>query len=198
VTGLTAPEGGALLAIANEAIRSHLLGAAGEADLVAEAMASFPRLGQLGASFVTLRSPTGALRGCIGSIEPSRPLALDVAQNAVRAATADPRLPSVAPYELAALEVKVSVLSELVPMEVASYDELERTVRPGTDGLLVESGRHRGTFLPSVWAQVPEPARFLSMLWDKAGLRPGVWPAGLRVWRYQAAEVGPPAPAPPS
>jgi AMMECR1 domain-containing protein len=73
---------------------------------------------------------------------------------------------------------------------VHGIDELKLTVRPGTDGLLVADGPRRGTFLPSVWDQVPERDQFLGMLWKKAGLVPGAWPRALEVFRYETLEFG--------
>jgi AmmeMemoRadiSam system protein A len=140
-----------------------------------------------GATFVTLRR-AGQLRGCIGSLEARRPLAVDVAQNAVAAATRDPRFPALQPDEEADLEVKISVLTPPEPLAVASRDELVAAIRPGTDGLLIEAGRHRGTFLPAVWEQLPTVDDFLDQLWIKAGLEPRTWPANLRVARYRSEE----------
>lgn len=146
-----------------------------------------PALWRPGASFVTLRRG-GTLRGCIGSLEPRRPLAVDVADNATRAAFADPRFPPLTAEEAADLDIKISVLTPPEPVEVHSLAELRATVRPGIDGLLIEAGGHRGTFLPSVWDQLPGVDEFLTQLWHKAGLRPGDWPPGLRVSRYRTEE----------
>jgi AmmeMemoRadiSam system protein A len=146
-----------------------------------------PALWRPGASFVTLRRG-GALRGCIGSLEPRRPLAVDVGDNAVRAAFADPRFPPVSAAEEADLDIKISVLTPPEPVEVRSLAELREAVRPGVDGLLIEAGRHRGTFLPSVWDQLPDLDDFLTQLWRKAGLAPGDWPPDLRVHRYRTEE----------
>jgi MEMO1 family protein len=141
------------------------------------------------ATFVTLRC-RGRLLGCIGSMEPRRPLAADVAANAWSAAFADPRLPAVTRVDLVELEVKISVLGPLEPMAVSSPAELVASLRPGIDGVLVEGGRRRGTFLPSVWGQLVEVEAFVEHLWHKAGLRPGSWPPDLRVWRYGTLEFG--------
>lgn len=148
-----------------------------------------PRLRAPGASFVTLRTPDGALRGCIGSMEATEPLVVDVAVNARRAATRDPRFPPVTPHEVDRLEVHIAVLTPLQPLAVADLDHLRSALRPGIDGVLVEAGRHRGTFLPAVWAELPAVDDFLRHLWAKAGLSPGAWPPGVRIWRYQAVEV---------
>ncbi len=148
-----------------------------------------PALAEPGACFVTLRR-RGRLLGCIGSMEPRRPLAEDVAHNAWSAAFADPRLPAVAPDDLPELGVKISVLGPLRPMDVSSRDELAGELRPGIDGVLIEARGHRGTFLPSVWEQVGSVDAFLDHLWRKAGLRTGRWPHDLVVWRYETVEFG--------
>lgn len=175
-----------LLDAAEEAIRARLEDRAPTPP----ALPSDPLLAAPGASFVTLRSAAGALLGCIGTIEPVRPLIDDVAENAVRAAFADPRLPPLTPGQFPSVQIKVSVLTPLEPLSVTSVADLEATVRPGVDGLLIQAGRHRGTFLPSVWEQVADRRTFLGMLWQKAGLEPDSWPLGLRVWRYGTEEFG--------
>ncbi len=143
-----------------------------------------------GAAFVTVRRTSGDLLGCIGSLEARRPLAEDVAANALAAAFADPRFSGVTAADLADAELHVSVLTPTEPMDVRSRDELRAAVRPGIDGLLIESAGHRGTFLPSVWEQLGDVDTFLDHLWSKAGLRPGTWPHDLRVWRYGTVEAG--------
>jgi AMMECR1 domain-containing protein len=70
-------------------------------------------------------------------------------------------------------------------------------VRPGLDGLLVEAGAYRATLLPSVWEKVPEPDRFLDVLWHKAGLRPRDWMPGTKVRRYTTEELADAGPRPP-
>lgn len=152
-------------------------------DLVALA----PALHAPGASFVTLER-RGALRGCIGCLEAVEPLALSVAGNAVKAAR-DPRLPAVEPFELPELEVKISVLSPLEPLEVASEEELLETLRPGVDGLVVRDGPHGATFLPGVWASLPSPRDFVRELKRKAGLPDAPGSAALQWWRYTVEEV---------
>jgi AmmeMemoRadiSam system protein A len=154
-----------------------------------------PALRALGAAFVTLESG-GALRGCIGSLEPVRPLFLDVAHNAVKAMS-DPRLPPVARAEWPGLDVKVSVLSCLEQLPADGRDELLAALRPGVDGLIFTDDRLRATFLPAVWAKLPEPARFVAALLDKGGWPSGAWPTRLRVHRYTATEFLNRSPRPP-
>lgn len=137
-----------------------------------------------GACFVTLRRD-GELRGCIGSVVARRPLADDVRENAVGAALRDPRFAPVAAGEIDGLAIEVSVLSPLEPLPAAGRAELAARLRPGVDGVLLESLAHRGTFLPAVWRHYPEPADFVHQLERKASLDPAAeWPADLAVYRY--------------
>ncbi len=140
-----------------------------------------------GASFVTLRRH-GDLRGCIGSLTPTRPLAVDVARNAEAAAFSDPRFPPLEATETADLEIKISVLTAPEPLEVFSWEALADAVEPGRDGLVVEAPGLRGTFLPAVWDQLPRTEDYLDHLWTKAGLTPRAWPPGITVSRYRAEE----------
>jgi AmmeMemoRadiSam system protein A len=136
-----------------------------------------------GASFVTLRL-RGALRGCTGSLEAVRPLVCDVARNAWRSATADPRFAPLREVELAGLDVHVSVLSPLEPVAADSEPELLGQLRPGVDGLVLREGRRCATFLPAVWESLSDPREFLDQLRLKAGLPRGHWSPELRFERY--------------
>ena len=131
-----------------------------------------PALGERRASFVTLESD-GRLRGCIGSLEATRPLAADVAHNARAAASADPRFPPVEKDELEGLGIKISVLSSPEPMRVESEADLVARLRPGIDGLIIKDRDKRATFLPSVWKGIPEPARFVRELAREGRLADG-------------------------
>ena len=135
------------------------------------------------ASFVTLHLDK-RLRGCIGALKARRPLVADVAHNAFEAAFHDPRFPALRSRELAGLQIQVSVLSKEVALEVQSQQELIDCLRPGTDGLVLEDGEHRATFLPAVWSQIPEPGEFLQQLLQKAGLPAHHWSDTIRACRY--------------
>lgn len=128
-----------------------------------------PFLQAPGASFVTLQRD-GALRGCMGSLAPHRPLVVDVAHNAFAAAFRDPRFPPLAAAELPGLALHVSVLGPPQPLEVASESELLACLRPGVDGLVLDEGALRATFLPAVWSQLSSPRDFVAHLKRKAGL----------------------------
>ena len=146
-----------------------------------------PAFGERRASFVTLESD-GRLRGCIGSLEATRSLAADVAHNAHGAAFADPRFPPVREEEIEGLRIKVSVLSPAGPMQAESQADLVSRLRPGVDGLILQDGDKRATYLPSVWKGLGESERFVRELARKAGWDAGHWSETVRAWRYTTEE----------
>ncbi len=137
------------------------------------------------ACFVTLHeADTHRLRGCIGTLEADLPLPQAVAYFAQQAAFHDPRFTPLALAELAATEIEISVLSPLTALRVESEAELLQRLNPGIDGLELQAGVHRATFLPQVWQQLPEPQRFVAQLKHKAGLSPDSWGQDFRWWRF--------------
>ncbi len=142
-----------------------------------------PWLGALAASFVTLRLD-GELRGCIGTVDPVRALGDDVSHNARAAAYADYRFHPLEAGELARIDVEVSVLSAREALAAASEEEAIALLRPGTDGVVLEYGECRATFLPQVWGGLPDPLEFLVELRRKARLPARFWHPGLRLSRY--------------
>lgn len=179
-----------LLDVAQEAIRSAL--STGRQRLPDPA-GFHPDLLVDTATFVTLEDGSRLL-GCIGTLEPVRPLVVDVAYEALGAAFADPRMAAVTAEDFVRMSIKVSVLSRMEPLPANSHADVAHAVRPGVDGLLLEAPGHRSTLLPSVWPKVVDVSEFLSVLWRKAGMRPGDWPAGTRVSRYVTEEFGHPGP----
>jgi AmmeMemoRadiSam system protein A len=140
-------------------------------------------LARMRASFVTLYLH-GALRGCTGSLEATQPLAVEVAQTACASALSDPRFFPVSIHEVDQVRLEVSVLSPLTPIAAASESALLEALEPGTDGLVLALGNQRATFLPAVWEQLPEPARFIQALKQKAGLPEGFWSSEITAFRY--------------
>lgn len=140
-----------------------------------------------GASFVTLNK-RGRLRGCIGSLEARRPLVLDVQQNAVAAALRDPRFPPVRPEEVDDLSIEISVLSLPEPLEYDGVEDLFAKLRPGVDGVVIERGWHRATFLPQVWEKLPDERQFLERLCLKAGLPADAYRGDVDIFTYQVQE----------
>lgn len=175
----------ALLGAAREAVARA---AAGEAPPAVPGDAPTPLMTEA-ASFVTLMRD-GELRGCMGSLEPRGPLIGDVLRNARAATLHDPRFPRVTPEEVAGLRLKISVLTRAAAMEAGSEAEALAALVPGRDGLILEEGDRRATFLPAVWDSLPEPAAFLRELKRKAGLAAGHWSDRIRLSRYRAEEFG--------
>ncbi|MCK9396305.1 MAG: AmmeMemoRadiSam system protein A [Methylobacter sp.] len=144
-----------------------------------------PELTEPRATFVTLQT-NDQLRGCIGMLEAVRPLVEDIAENAFSAAFKDPRFPPLDASELSDLEIHLSILTPAEPVLFSSEQDLVSQLQPGIDGLILQEGYRRGTFLPSVWESLPEPKQFLRHLKQKAGLPPDYWSDNIRIFRYHA------------
>lgn len=165
-----------------------------------------PELGARRASFVTL-TKAGQLRGCVGSPTAWRSLVEDVANNAAAAAVEDRRFAPLEAGELDAIEIAISLLSEVVPLAAESEAELIAKLRPGVDGLLVREtkscpgtgrqlhgeNRAQALFLPHVWAHLPRPEEFLSQLKAKAGLPRDYWSTSLEFRRFTTTSIAEPA-----
>lgn len=118
--------------------------------------------------FVTIHTAsTGDLRGCIGTISPTEEsLAQEVINNAIAAATRDPRFPSIRPRELDDLEIDVSVLHPPEPID--SIDQLDVKQY----GVIVQHGWRRGLLLPDI-PGIHDAETQVSYARMKAGIEPG-------------------------
>lgn len=174
---IPADAGTVLVPLARYAIEERLGLAGGRAEPTAS------WLDEPGATFVTL-TKHGQLRGCIGSLEAWRGVGEDVASNARSAAFRDPRFPPVRADEVRDLRVEVSLLSPTAPLRFADEADAVAQLRPGVDGVVLSAAGRRGTFLPQVWEQLPEPAVFLAHLKRKAGLPTTYWDEDVRLARY--------------
>ena len=172
--------GKTLIALARNAIESSLLESK-------EMKSDLPWLQQCGATFVTL-TKDGQLRGCIGSLEAARPLAMDVAENALGAAFRDPRFPRLAADEWPRCRVEVSMLSAPKRVEFADEADLLAQLEPGVDGIILEADGRRATFLPQVWESLPDKRAFLGELVKKAGLPADTRLGRCKVSRYRVAK----------
>jgi AmmeMemoRadiSam system protein B/AmmeMemoRadiSam system protein A len=172
--------GRTLTALARNAIERKLLD---EDEMKVEAA----WLGQCGATFVTL-TRDGQLRGCIGSLEAARPLAADVAENALGAAFRDPRFPRLSADEWPRCRVEVSLLSAPKRVEFADEADLLAQLEPGVDGVILECDGKRATFLPQVWEGLADKRAFLAELVKKAGLPADTRLARCKVSRYRVAK----------
>jgi AmmeMemoRadiSam system protein A len=168
-----------LLRIARDAVAAHV-GGASLAEVEPIALA-----GRRGGAFVTIHSRGGALRGCIGHIEPDQSLPGVVARCAVAACSADPRFPAVALAELEDLVIELSLLG---PLEsIAGAEEIEI----GRHGLVVEKGWRRGLLLPQVATEWHwDCQQFLAQTCRKAGLPQDAWKHDAKIWRFEAEVFG--------
>lgn len=168
--------GAALIARARNAV-------AGDLGLTPVAMPAHQELHRPGATFVTLFT-SGALHGCVGSLEASRSLEDDVRANAVAAAFRDPRFAPLRVDEFAATRFEVSVLGPATRVEAASENNVLAALVPHRDGVILAWRDRRATLLPQVWETLPEPRAFLQALKHKAGLAADFWSPEIRIERY--------------
>jgi len=145
---------------------------------------SDPVLNQALGVFVTLRIGE-ALRGCIGQMWADTPLYQTVKETAISAATRDPRFPPVSDVELDQLEIKISILSPLDPVEDVNEIEV------GKHGLMIVYAGRRGVLLPQVpvdrdWDRIT----FLENLCLKAGLPPGSWKENIELYSFTTKDFG--------
>lgn len=134
-------------------------------------------------AFVTLRKH-GALRGCIGSIEPTFPLGETIARCAVSSAVKDPRFPPLEVEELDFIHVEISVIS---PMQKAN--RLEEII-VGNHGVMIEFQNRYGLLLPQVAVEHGwDRDTFLDHVCVKAGLGTDTWKKPEAVLHIFTAEV---------
>ncbi len=144
-----------------KAVKEHALYACSDGGLNA--------LSQERGAFVTL-TQKGRLRGCIGYVEPVKPLCETVRDVATHAATSDERFLPVAPSELPDLHCEISVLSAL--RRVKNVNEIQ----VGKHGLFIKKGDREGLLLPQVATENNwDRTTFLQQTCVKAGLPSNAW-----------------------
>jgi AmmeMemoRadiSam system protein A len=135
-------------------------------------------------AFVSLHK-SGALRGCVGHIEPKERLTTIVARCAVAASHSDPRFPPVRIEELPHLHIELSILEP--PERVRGVGEIE----VGRHGLIVGKDGRRGLLLPQVAVDRQwDRETFLAQTCRKAGLSESAWLDGATIWRFEAEVFG--------
>ncbi|MBU1196321.1 MAG: AmmeMemoRadiSam system protein A [Proteobacteria bacterium] len=135
--------------------------------------------------FVTLHK-NGTLRGCIGTIEPVKSLMDGVSENAIHAAFNDSRFKPLSHDELKDIHIEISILTPPEKLDYSGGNDLLSRLRPEIDGVIIEKGYHRATFLPQVWDQLKDGRDFLNHLCLKAGLASDEWKSGkLEICIYQ-------------
>ena len=145
-----------------------------------------PVLTQYGASFVTLKL-NGVLRGCIGSIYPTKPLILDLIDNAKNAAFNDPRFEPISERELPYIEVTISILSSIE--RITFKDERELLCKIYPYGIIIADRNNRAVYLPEVWEQLPNREVFLNSLKEKAGLHPEYFSKTLEAYKFTTTGI---------
>ena len=153
----------ALLALARDAIVSVLANSSPQRIESEPACFSLQR-----GAFVTLEVHQ-KLHGCIGVIEPREPLRETIAHCAQSAALHDPRFPPLRSADLPALQIEISVLSDLSAIN-------PNNVEIGKHGLVVASEGRRGLLLPQVATEHHlSREEFLQETCRKAGLPRDAW-----------------------
>lgn len=161
-------EGAFLVRVARKTIEHHLLGR--------ELKLEFPPwCGEKRGVFVTLETyPEGELRGCIGYVEPLKPLKEAILECAVGACH-DPRFLPLDSSELNSVTVEVSVLTPLEKVEGKNQRARIEKIEEFKHGVLLSLGGRKAVFLPQVWEMLPRKEDFLTHLALKAGLAPESW-----------------------
>ena len=143
-------------------------------------------LTQFGASFVTLKL-NGELRGCIGSVYPTKPLVLDVIDNAKNAGFQDPRFEPLTQEELNGLEVSISILSSIERINFKDERDLLSKIYPY--GIILTERDRRAVYLPVVWEQLPDREVFLNSLKEKAGLPSNYFSKTIEAYKFNALSI---------
>ena len=141
---------------------------------------------QQGATFVTLTIES-QLRGCIGSIYPTKPLVLDIIDNAKNAAFHDPRFFPLSQEEFNKTEVSISLLSE--PQKISYKDEKDLLTKIYPHGIILTEREKRAVYLPVVWEQLPDREIFLNSLKEKAGLPPNYFSRTIEAYKFNALHI---------
>ena len=125
--------------------------------------------------FVSLKKH-GELRGCIGTFQPTtESVAEEIIQNAVSAATQDPRFSPVTEDELGEIDYSVDVLS--APEKVAGKEDLD----PKKYGVIVKSGEHKGLLLPDLEGVDTVDAQI-----NIAAMKAGIYPSeDIELYRFE-------------
>ncbi len=131
-------------------------------------------------AFVTLKKH-GELRGCIGNMQASFPLARTVGAMALSAALNDPRFHAVSYDELSSIHIEISALTSF--KEVNGVEDIV----VGRDGVLLLKAGASAVFLPQVASEQGwDRDTMLSHLCRKAGMNQDCWRSGARFYTFQA------------
>lgn len=172
----------------NLAMHTMRTASEGGEQSVIEPMSEMSNLHKTACCFVTLIK-NDCLRGCIGNLLPTMPLFRDVIKNTLSAMYDDPRFGKVTIDEIDDIQIQLSILSSLKLMPVESEADLLKKITPFVDGIVLQEGSNRGTFLPSVWESLPDPVDFIRHLKQKAGLKSNHWSDKIEIKRYSVLKL---------
>jgi uncharacterized protein len=165
-----------LLRAAHDSILSAFTGRAPEAPFP-------PHLSDPRGVFTTLYLD-GNLRGCVGYAMPVAPLYRAVCETARAAAFEDSRFLPVTEREAPRLEVCLSVLSRLFPIQAEQ-------VEIGRHGLVISLAGRRGLLLPQVPVEYDwDRQTFIEQTCRKAGLPFDAWRKGATLEAFTAEVFG--------
>lgn len=117
-------------------------------------------------AFVTI-TIHGNLRGCVGCVEPIKPLYQTIIECATNAAFKDSRFEPLTNEEFKKIHIEISVLSSL--KKIQALNELSL----GKHGIMVVKGNRRGVLLPQVATQFGfSKDEFFHQACQKAGIYP--------------------------
>jgi len=134
--------------------------------------------------FVTLHK-NNELRGCIGYVKGFKPLEEAIIDNAINAATKDPRFPPVNLKELDEIDIEISILSPTI--EIDSVEEIE----VGTHGIIISRDFSSGLLLPQVATEYGwNREEFLRHTCLKAGLPENAWKKNSKIEIFSAVVFG--------
>jgi len=147
--------------LAREAVEAYVLS---RREIEVPAGLPDDMLSKRAGTFVSIHKH-GELRGCIGTIAPTRrSVAEEIIGNAASASSRDPRFPPIKPAELPWLDISVDVLGE--PESIASMDQLDVK----RYGVIVSCGNRRGLLLPDLDG-VDTPEQQVDIAMKKGGIR---------------------------
>lgn len=175
-----------LLKIASDAIEEEFLSKPMIEKIDLESQYDF--LQDERACFVTL-TIDGKLRGCIGSLYAHRKLIDEIISNAKHAAFEDNRFKPLSYKEFKNISIEISLLTVPQILIYETIEELQKKLRVGIDGVILQQGQHQATFLPQVWEQLPVFEEFFEHLCTKAGLNSYSLTCHPDIYTYQVEKI---------
>lgn len=158
-----------LLNLSRETIKNYLFGE--DSPEINEELSKFSS--KMGV-FVTLTIDNN-LRGCIGNIFPENRVNRAIIDNSLNSAFRDPRFAPLSKKEFEKISIEISLLTPPEKLNYSDWQEIEKKIIPFEDGVVLNFGSSKSTFLPQVWEELPEFEDFMFHLTLKAGFDGDAW-----------------------